>query len=88
VLLLWIRLVQAGQDQQNGTVALCVAQGAEVFQDVFLGVVHRLDRHKDDVGQVVETSKVFLRLVVGFVEAARVEEGDERCLGRGKLILS
>ena len=88
MLLLRVGLVQAGQDEDDGPVRLVAADDAQVLEDVLLGVVQRLDRDDDDVGLVVEAGQVLGGVVAGLVEAARVEERQERGLGGGKLVLA
>src|SRR5262249_12386176 len=58
----------------------------EVLVDVLLGVVGDFHRHQDDVGLVVEPGQVLRRVVAGLVQPARVEEGQQRRLGRRELV--
>ena len=74
MLLLRIRFVQAGQHEDDGSVRLVAAEGAQVLDGVFLGVVHRLDGDDDDVGAVAEAGQILGGVVAGLVEPARVEE--------------
>src|SRR5262249_52716070 len=88
VLLLRVRLRQAGQGPDDRGRPPGPAQRGEVRQHVLLGVVHRLDGDEDEVRLVVEAGEVLGGVVARLVQAARVEERQQRRLGRGELVLA
>src|SRR5262249_52990790 len=79
-------LVQAGKGQHDGPPRLTAADRPEMLQHVFQGVVQDLGGDHHHVRLGVEAFEVLVRVVARFVHAAGVQEGQQRGLGRGKLI--
>jgi hypothetical protein len=88
VLLLRIRFVEAGQDEDDGPGRHGGADAGEMFHQRLLRVVEQLDDDEQDVGLVLELGEILLRVVARLVEAARVEERQQRRLFAGEDVLA
>src|SRR5437773_1391330 len=88
MLRLRVCLVQTSQRQNDRPARLRSANSGQVAQDVFLGVIQGLNRSYNDVGRLIELGQILCRVISRFVEAARVEERDQRGFRRWELVLA
>ena len=59
-----------------------------MFEHIFLGMVHNLDGHNQNVGERVEAAQVFGGVITRIIKAWSVEKSQQGSFRSGKLVLS